>query len=273
MMRILNDDDREKVMEYLERNHIETTFLIGNVTEFGLENDNEKRRCGDYYGYFEDGKLKGVLPFYNLGSCIPHYESEGAVDAFSKIMKERRFETLLGMERIVKPLYERIKDYKIIHTCSDDSYFINKRFKPFYVEGAVFKDALDYDIDKVVEFIITANKNGFGREMDREMAIKQLTQRGKEEDFIFLIKNGRIVAQANIQAYTSKINQIGGVFTLEEERSKGYCKAIVSELCRRIVARGKVPTLMVRKNNTPAVRAYKALGFDFYDDYLIIEFL
>jgi uncharacterized protein len=77
---------------------------------------------------------------------------------------------------------------------------------------------------------------------------------------------------ANIQTYTSKINQIGGVYTLPEYRGKGYCKAIVSELCKRILGRGKMPTLSVKNNNTPAVCAYQSIGFKYYDDYLIVKF-
>ena len=80
-----------------------------------------------------------------------------------------------------------------------------------------------------------------------------------------------MVAQAGIQTYTPKINQIGSVYTPEEERGKGYAKAIVSEICKRIIERGKMPTLMVNKDNTPAVRAYNALGFEHYDDYLIVK--
>lgn len=43
-----------------------------------------------------------------------------------------------------------------------------------------------------------------------------------------------------------------------------------TEICRRIIAKGKLPTLSVKKHNIPAVRAYTALGFENYDDYLIV---
>lgn len=272
MVRILSQADKEIVLEYLERNHMETTFLIGNVLEFGMDNDRDKRRCGDYYGFFEGDELRGVLPFYNLGSCIPHFEAEAAVEEFSKLMLNRDFEFLLGMEKIIKPLFERIKENKKVLDYSEDSYFINNNFKPFYSEGLEVKDAQEIDIDKAVEFNIYANKDGFGNENSRESTLKTLKQRADEEDFIFGISNGKIIAQACIQTFTNKVNQIGGVYTLGDERGKGYCKAIVSTLCERIVKRGKIPTLMVKKTNTPAVRAYNSVGFEYYDDYLIIKF-
>lgn len=47
---------------------------------------------------------------------------------------------------------------------------------------------------------------------------------------------------------------------------------MVSKICDNIIAREKIPTLMVSNANVPAVKAYKSLGFDFYDDYLMVEF-
>ncbi|MCY6356072.1 GNAT family N-acetyltransferase [Clostridium sp. ZS2-4] len=117
-----------------------------------------------------------------------------------------------------------------------------------------------------------ANLKGFARKIDTEEASKMLCEKSEEEDWLFLIKDKKIVAQANIQTFTEDINQIGGVYTSEEHRRKGYCKAVVSEICRRILGRDKMPTLMVTKNNTPAVSAYSSLGFTHYDDYLIIQF-
>jgi predicted GNAT family acetyltransferase len=92
------------------------------------------------------------------------------------------------------------------------------------------------------------------------------------DNFTFLLKDGEIKAQASIQTSTNKLTQIGSVYTLNSERNKGYCKAIVSEVCKRIESLGKLPALLVRKNNTPAINAYKALGFTHYDNYLFINF-
>lgn len=272
MLRLLNNNDREMVMEYLERNHIETTFLIGNVQSFGLENDKNIRRSADYFGYLEDKKLKGILPFYNLGSCIPHYESIAAISIFAEIMKKRKFNYLLGMEHIIRPLYEEIKEIKELEELSEDAYYINDNFKPFTLDGIQIMDGKLLPIDDLEVFMKEAYKDGFRSVRTREEIEKMFLERSNDEDFLFLVKDEEIKAQANVQTYTSKINQVGGVFTLRGERGKGYCKAIVSEVCRRIIERGKIPTLMVRKNNRPAVRAYEALGFRYYCDYLLISY-
>lgn len=271
MIRLLTQADKEVILEYINRNEIETSFLYANIIEFGVDNVKEIRRCADYYGFFEGDTLRGILPFYNLGSCIPHFESVNAVLQFIEIMKERKFEFLIGMYKIIKPLFDGIKKYKEILEYDESSYFVNNNFKPFVSEELKFIDANKEINDEVVTFLVEGRLNGFKQATTKEDIRKSLLQRGSEEDFIIAENAGRIVAEACVQTYTSRINQIGSVYTIENERGKGYCKAIVSELCRRIIERGKVPTLSVKKNNTPAVKAYTALGFEHYDDYLIVR--
>jgi len=271
MIRLLNQGDKEIVLQYLEKHSIETTFLTGNVKNFGLDNNKQVRRCGDYYGFFQGNALRGILPFYNLGSCIPHYDSSSAIPYFVNLLKEKDFTHLLGMESIIKPLYEEIKDSKVTEEYSEDSYYINNDFKPFVLEDIAIKEADSEDTD-MVNFYQRAVTEGFHQKKSIEDIIKTLKQRPKDEDFIFLLKDNLLSAQGCIQTTTDKIEQIGGVFTAVEARGNGYCKAVVSELCRRIILRGKTPTLMVTKTNTPAVKAYNSLGFKHYDDYLIISF-
>lgn len=271
MIRLLNDNDMKIVVDYLERNHIECTFQIGNVEHFGIENRKECRRCGDYFGYFEGNNLKGILPIYNLGSCIPHFESIKAADEFAEIIKSRKVDYLLGMRKQVQPIYEHIRHFKTIAEYSDDSYYINENFREFSLPDVEILNASEMALDDAIDFMLEARRVGFGDDPSREDLQKVLSQRAPEEDYIFLLKEGKIAAQACIQTTTSKINQIGGVYTTENERGKGFCKAIVSKLCSTIKERGKIPTLMVRKNNTPAVKAYLSLGFRHYDDYNIIK--
>ncbi|HWR44286.1 GNAT family N-acetyltransferase [Sporomusa sp.] len=270
---MLTEQDRAQVLKYLDRYSFGGAFLVGNVLGFGLENHKDKRRCGDYYGYFSKGELLGILPFYNMGSCIPVFEEEKEVIAsFTDIMRKRQFQVLIGMQKFIKPLYEAISAEKEVVSYQESSYFVNKHFTPLTLENTIFTDASEIDKNEAVEFIRRAYWEGFHHEYTPEETRKVIEQRGAEEEYLFLMVDGKIVAQAYIQAVTDTINQIGGVFTLGEERSKRYGKAIVAELCRRIIARGKIPTLSVSKDNTPAVKAYVALGFSHHDDYLIIKY-
>jgi GNAT superfamily N-acetyltransferase len=272
LIRPLNEWDRALILDYLYRNEDEIAFIFGNVLYCGIANRRDILRCGDYYGYFERDSLRGICVFYNLGTCIPHYESSGAIPFFSRLMIMGRFNVLLGKEQIVRPLYEAIKNSKKLREFEECSYQVNKNFKPFKLEATEFIDVSGDDGESVISFVRKAYWRGFGAERTIEGTRLLLSQKSKEEELIILSINNKLVAQACIQTFTVNTNQIGAVYSLEEERGKGYAKAVVSELCERIIRRGKLPTLIVNKQNTPALNAYKALGFEHHSDYLIIKF-
>lgn len=272
MIRLLTDNDKEQILDYLGRNEIETSFLYSNIAESGVDNRKEIKRCADYFGFFKDGSLAGILPFYNMGSCLPHFETEDAVPHFVQLMKERNFEFLLGMNRVVGPVFQEIKNFKEIAEYNDSSYLINKSFKPYLIDGLEFVDPRQrVDDEEVINFLVRVRNRGFHENTNAEDTKKSLSFNNPEEDKVLAVKDGKPVSYAKLQAYTNTINQIGSVYTEEEERGKGYCKAVVSELCGRIIARNKIPTLFARKNNTPAIKAYTALGFEYFDDYLLIK--
>jgi ribosomal protein S18 acetylase RimI-like enzyme len=255
----------------LQRNEEEAAFLIGNARNCGIMNKSNILRCGDYFGYFEGNALRGVIAFYNLGNCIPHYESAGAVPYFSQLMVMRKYSMVIGKDQIIRPLFEIIRKYKPLREFEECSYCVNSSFKPFKLEGAEFLEvSRNSDMD-TLSFVRKAYLRGFGAERTIEGTRLLLSQKAEEEEFVILSMDNKLVAQACIQTFTDNTDQIGAVYTLEEERGKGYAKAVVSELCERIIRRGKLPTLIVNKQNTPALNAYKALGFEHRDDYLILR--
>jgi len=271
LLRALGEWDRSVIFDYLDRNEEEAAFLVGNILQFGIMNRGSIFRCGDYYGYFEENALKGIIVFYNMGSCVLHFESSGAVPYFSELMIMRSFSMILGMDRIVRPVFEIIRRYKSMKEFEECDYSVNSNFKPFKLEGYEFINVCGNSDNTILSFVRKAYLRGFGAERTIEGTRLLLSQRNAEEDFIILSKDNMLLAQACIQTFTRNTNQIGAVYTLEEERGKGYAKAVVSELCERIINRGKLPTLIVNKLNTPAINAYKALGFERHDDYLIIR--
>lgn len=273
MIRLLTNDDESEVKCYLDRNYMETAIISGNLEKSRIYNDRITRYCGDYYGYFDEGRLKGVAAFYNVGIVIPHFESTAAAPGFIEIMRRRKFEVVAGLKRIVEPLHRVLAQHKKVSAYEDSWCLINKGFTPHILKSSItIVEARSFDQSAAVNFIVEAYRQGFNRRFNSELAVKMLADCGPEEDFIFLLDNGIPKAQAIIQVATRRICQIGGVYTTEECRSKGYCKALVSELCRRIYVYGKTPALMVRKDNIPAVKAYQSIGFAYFSDYLVVKF-
>jgi len=148
MIRRLDNRDRELCMAYIRSHEHETTFLHGNVLDIGLENDPSVRRCADYFGWFETDPstgcetLHGILPFYNLGSCIPHWDSNAAVEPFLALMRERPFEVLLGMRHVVEPFVQGLEGTRAIRERDDSWYMVNRDPRCGAGEGILQGDRL-----------------------------------------------------------------------------------------------------------------------------------
>ena len=274
MIRLLTEEDKVTVEAYLERYAVETVLLASNVRRYGIENDRLSRRSGDYYGYFAGSQLRGILALYNLGSVIPHFDEPAAAQHFARIMAARRFEVMAGMKQVVEPLERALYPHKLAQMYEESYCLINQANKPGSAERPYrVVDAADIDRSKALDFIVEAYRLGFQRRFNRELAAKLLDDRGCEEDFVFRTADGEPQAQAMIQAVTDQVTQIAGVYTNERSRCQGYCKEVVAELCRRSRIYGKMPTLMVRKDNFPAIRAYRDIGFTYYGDYLVVKYI
>jgi hypothetical protein len=54
----MKNEDKQTILDYVSRNEMETAFLYANVIEFGVENNKEIGRCGDYFGYFHGSSFR-----------------------------------------------------------------------------------------------------------------------------------------------------------------------------------------------------------------------
>lgn len=75
-----------------------------------------------------------------------------------------------------------------------------------------------------------------------------------------IIQAGEIVCFAIPLSFREGETEIGGVATVPDQRNKGYCKALLSEMAFRILDKGSKVTLTTEKTNLPMQRAAEAIG-------------
>lgn len=269
MLKLLDCSYREIVLDYILAHEIELVMIYGNVLAFGLKNHPEIKRCADYYGYFEGEKLKGFIAFYNLGSCIPHYSDPRAIAEFVELMKTRSFEVVIGMHHIVKPIMDQLQSSKPCKGIDEEMYMVNEDFKPYSNQDFTVR-SIDAKDERDMNFCARIRRECFDEKATPEEQREFIRQKPNDEEFLLACHKGEPIAQAIVHGYTPHYAQIGAVGTLPEHRSKGASKAVVSRICQCIVNKKRIPSLMVRKNNAPAVKVYETLGFKNYDDYLMV---
>ncbi len=120
-----------------------------------------------------------------------------------------------------------------------------------------------YELEEVV----------INRQRYSEQICRQNLKRSLRQQLVLMAEqNGQVVAKAGTNARGFATDQIGGVFTAENERNSGIAYRVMEELLRRIFAEKRTACLFVKKDNRPALSLYRKLGFRVADGYQICYF-
>ncbi len=103
-----------------------------------------------------------------------------------------------------------------------------------------------------------------------DVSCMRLLRTALKEEMVYVAeKDGVPVAKAGTNARGFGVDQIGGVYTVPEERGKGIAGVVVTELLRALMAEKPQACLFVKKRNRPAIALYDRLGFAPVTDYII----
>jgi len=76
-----------------------------------------------------------------------------------------------------------------------------------------------------------------------------------------IFKDNKLVSAATSPEILEDLAIIRGVQTAPEERNKGYSTSVCSALVQKLQQQGKDVILYVSKDNPPAIKVYKKIGF------------
>lgn len=273
--RQLFSSDEEYVSQYLRKYLKETLELTGRFQKYGLTNTRLHKKEGDWYGVFAEGCLKGIFQFSNHHSMLCHYSDFEILKKVILLKTIRQYnpKNIMGIKPCIDPVYEMIaKSLRDVRYAECWQMFGEVESKGLSLkEGIIFEDAVHYDLNKAVDFLLEAEKS-FGRKprMINDLKMK-ITDREEQETYLFLVDQGKVVAQGAIEFHTDCYAQIGAVYTAQSARNKGYAFMLMNELMRRIYLRNLIPSLAVEKKNTAAIRLYKKLGFQKGDHWVALN--
>ena len=112
------------------------------------------------------------------------------------------------------------------------------------------------------------------------MALTELTKPGpfnrrtrEMGDYVGVREDGKLIAMAGERLRVPGYTEVSAVCTHPDHLGRGYAAFLMSEIIRRILARGERPFLHVRPENARAVSLYERLGFKkrLLKRYVILE--
>jgi predicted GNAT family acetyltransferase len=276
MIRLLGEKDREQALDFLDRDHEFNLIMIYDIDHFGIEDQGHPFQ-GEYYGAFRGGEMGGIAALFNFGSLFlytPDLDlAPELVDHMASL--ERKPTYVIGhaewagpfmdrlMEQGVKPAGEEAQDYMALS---------GERFRPRFDPAARF--AVTADFERLMELHRAFQLEYFGSldEAEEELG-RMAVERMQDNGIAVAIVDGEIVSKAEIMVRTSRAALIGGVYTVPAYRGKGLSFACMSLLCKGILENIGKACLNVSKENAPAQRIYRSIGFEKLSDYRMAHFI
>jgi predicted GNAT family acetyltransferase len=95
-----------------------------------------------------------------------------------------------------------------------------------------------------------------------EAQCMRLLRNALRDELVYIAElDGIPVAKAATNARGFGVDQIGGVYTVPEQRGKGFAGIVVEALLRVVFKEKKAACLFVKKRNRPALALYDRIGF------------
>ncbi|MBN1219370.1 MAG: GNAT family N-acetyltransferase [Anaerolineae bacterium] len=280
-IRILQPGDEADLETFLLPRLESSMFLIGNMRAVGL-NDNGQRYAGTYAAVFADGQIVGIVAHYwnqNLVVQAPLNYLDGLCRAAVEASK-RSLKGIVGPVEQVRFIQEsfQIDQTNIQMGETEKLYSLNlpDLITPeALVLGRVCGRRIEpRDVDLITAWRIAYSLKTLEEQdsPDLRASCRTAIERSLAEQTTWVLEDqGRPVACSSFNTAIKEVVQVGGVWTPPELRRRGYgrCAVAVSLLDAR--AEGvKKAILFTPHSNTPAQKAYEALGFQSIGDYCIV---
>jgi predicted GNAT family acetyltransferase len=275
MIRPLQEEDRERALRFLDRDHECNLIMIYDMDHFGLENQGHPFQ-GDYYGVFSGAGLSGIAALFNFGSLFIYTPDAGSAPELVEYMValERKPSYVIGRTEWAGPVIEGLREQGLQPAGAEEQeYMVLSRdsFRPRSGPGTRFAELRD--LQRLIELNRAFQIEYFGGLTEAEEELGRMAEVRMERAGIAVAEaDGQIVSKAESMVRTSRAALIGGVFTVPEYRGRGFSFACMSLLCEEILSSIGRACLNVAKENVPAQRVYRGLGFERFCDYRMAHF-
>jgi uncharacterized protein len=271
----LVDEDKAEVLQFLAARPLHTVFLAGFILDNGLASPMNR---GTFYGARNGyGLLEGVALIGH--ATLIETRSEAAIAAFAQIAQEDPHTSIILGEQ---EKAERFWGYfsqngQTPRRVSRQLLFEQRWPVEAHKEVNELRQAVLDDLPVLLPVYaeMTVQESGINPQETDPHGFRNRWARRIEMGRVWvLMKNQRLVFNANVICDTTETIYLEGVYVHPQERGKGYGLRCLSQLSSHLLRRTKSICLLVNEQNNRAQALYRAAGFKmrgYYDSIYLHE--
>lgn len=233
----------------------------------------------DFFINKKNNLIKDLLLFNSKGLVYPVFTSS-SIDK-DELRKKIDFNgkfihSVMGMSQEINNVVPLINkairyevDYDLLGLDKDDYSYNKNSISDIKIKKArpSDKDKLyplqrDYELEEV--YLEPENFRSYA-------CLVNLKNKLTEQKIYYVDQNGP-VAKAGTNARGFYVDQIGGVFTVKDQRNKGYSTLLMSKILKKLFKTKNQIVLFVKKENMSAQRVYSKLNFKAIGHFKIVYF-
>lgn len=269
-IRELREDDRDAVLYLLKQDPVHSVLLAGKVEANGLCHPANR---GRFFGYFYDGRLKGVAL---LGHNILIFSEKSFEADAIKSFALKAIEIKASGHLILGPQAQVEAFWKHLEQLGRQTRLVNEQLwcvctqpaqslKLLQLQQANFREL---DIVSEAQAEMALEESGIDpRVTDPEGFRQRVSDRISKGYTWVKIQDGKIIFKVELICVTPDTVYIEGVWTHPDYRGQGIALDCLTELTHRLLRQKMALCLMVRSEEKAALRLYEKVGFVFTENY------
>lgn len=261
--RLAKPGDEPALIAFLQRQPLYNLFLLGNLARHGVAGPDL-----DFWMHERsDGEIAGVVNRWLTFWSIGHGEDPRAFDAAAAAAvidgyPREQVQGMTGVPDEVEPLLAALRRHRPRHVQQERFAALEGAPAPAAHRGAS-RRAEPKDLDALAALY---DDPAAGRMRRGRPAVERMIA-GRT----YLVEDeGAVVCACGVFAETHRAGMIGGVYTPERFRRRGYATSLVHFVSAELVAEGKRPCLFYA--NPEAGRIYLRLGFRDLGPWRLVDF-
>lgn len=259
----LNAGQEPEVLAFLARRPIHTVALVGFIRDNGLVSPLNRGTfyvCRDQRGHIEGIALIGH-------ATLMETTSDRALEAFAEIAQKCTTAHMIMGEQ------ERVRDFWSHYAEAGQDMRFACREMMFElrwpvaaraeISGLRLATAADLELIIPVQAQMAFDESGVNP-LERDAAgFRNRCARRIEQGRTWVwVEDGKLMFKAEVVADTASVIYLEGIWTNEEQRSKGYGLRCMSQLANNLLTRTKSITVLVNEANTTAHKFYQKAGYE-----------
>jgi predicted GNAT family acetyltransferase len=279
---IAKPEKLDEIIEFLKRREHTCVAFLSHLLHDGVPTLPSKVKKRVFYLHHgTDGPILGLLLQTAFGFIFPVLDSPEAEQAphlrqLSRRLKRNFFQakTIMGRARDVRRIEETVGrppdtrvEYYIMSLESDPPP--RKRAPP---SGYAFRKAQMTDLQSLLPLQAAYEKEEVivdGRPVNSSVVYHNMRSALEHHLTYIAERDGVPVCKASTNARGIGYDQIGGVYTVPEERNRGIAGELMRYLIEEIRSQGRASTLFVKQHNSAAITMYQDLGFSTRNEFAI----